>query len=420
MSQKAWKPIRLSGSAESKKVDKSSATILVELVIYNEEVKKTFRGVLDAHPEFRVKDIKEPDVPRLVILELDEDPKESFAFVETVVQSVSGREVWLTSPRTEANVLLESIRAGVKEFFPQPVNPDEVGRALEKFSARCKEATQASAKKVGDILCVFGGKGGVGTTTFAVNLALGLQRANTRRSVALVEINQQAGDLPLFLDLRPPHSLKDIGSDLSRLDAALLTRLLCKHDSGLHVLSSGYDDLSSGRLPPECVEPTLKLLQSIFDFVVVDCGHVLDLTAKKTIELSTSIIVVSSLIVPIVHRTKRILDLLKSSGMDSERVKLVFNRYSSDEKEILHETEDALKFKCKWVVPNDYVAASGAVNNGTPVCLFAPKSQVAKCYQEIAASLTLGPKARKESVPLVERIRNIMLKRSKPTQAQAS
>jgi len=420
MSQQGWKPVRLSDDKGEKKRESSSEQFLVDLVIHDEEVKKSFQSLIDEHPEFRVKDPKESGMSRLVILELDEDPAESFSFIESIVQGVDGREVFLTSPRTDSTVLLEALRAGVKEFFPQPLQKEEVTKALEKFTIRSQETNQDSTEKIGKVLCALGGKGGVGTTTVAVNLAVSLKKADPRQSVVLVEINQHAGDLPLFLDLQPAHSLRDIGADLSRLDIALLTKMLSKHDSGIHVLAAGFDDLSSGRLTPECIEPTIKMLQSLFDFVVIDCGYVLDLTTKKAIELSSGILVVSSLLVPVVHRTKRILDLLRGSGYDHEKIKLILNRYSPEDNEVLHETEEALKFKASWVVPNDYLSASGAINNGTPVALFAPKAPIAKCYNEVATSMCQSPQAKKDGAPWVDRLRGIMAGRSKVKRAQAS
>jgi len=420
MSQQSWKPVRLGADQEGKKSDNVSAHILVDLVIYQEAVKKTFKDILDAHPEFRVKDSNDTAVPRLVILELDEDPAKTFSFVESVIQEVDGREIFLTSPRTDSSLLLEALRAGAKEFFPQPLQRDDIEVALKKCVARSHHTPQEPQKKIGHLISVLGGKGGVGTTSVAVNLALTLQKVAPRRSVVLVEVNQHGGDLAIFLDLQASNSLRDIASDLSRLDAALLNQILSKHSSGIRILPSGYDDLSSGRLSPDSIEPILKLLQSLFDQVVIDCGHVLDLSTKKAVEMSTTVLVVSTLIVPVVHRTKRILDLLRNSGVDAGKVKVVFNRYSSDEKEVLKETEDALKLKTAWVIANDYPASSGAINNGTPLVLASPRSPITRAIHDMVVKMGYGEEDNKECSNWVGRLRGIMGGRAKPKQVQAS
>jgi pilus assembly protein CpaE len=150
------------------------------------------------------------------------------------------------------------------------------------------------------------------------------------------------------------------------------------------VLPSGYDDLSTGRLSPDCVEATLRLLQANFDYVILDCGHVLDLTTKKALELATLILVTSTLMVPVVHRTKRILELLRGSGFPPNKIRLVMNRYLATEQDVLIETEEILKQKTFWLFPNDYPSASQAVNSGKPLIDVAPRSAVAKSYRDIA------------------------------------
>ena len=52
-----------------------------------------------------------------------------------------------------------------------------------------------------------GSKGGVGTTTIAVNLATSLAEITADKSVALVDMNMATGETPLFLDLRSRLSL---------------------------------------------------------------------------------------------------------------------------------------------------------------------------------------------------------------------
>ena len=226
----------------------------------------------------------------------------------------------------------------------------------------------------------------MGTTSIAVNLASALTKLPDNPSVILVDVNQHGGDLPLYLDLQPNHSFRDIAADLSRLDPAFLVRVLTKCESGLQVLPSGYDDLSTGRLSPDCVEATLKLLQASFDYVVIDCGHVLDLTTKKALELATWIMVTSTLMVPVVHRTKRILELLRGSGFPSNKIRLVINRFVSAEQDVLTETEDILKEKTFWSVPNDYPACSQSVNSGKSIIDGAPRSSVAKSFKDLAAT----------------------------------
>ena len=384
MTDKSWKPKRVAGGHSEASSDK----YLVELSMQSSECRTALEKILSTMEGIRVKAGKEPEIPALIVLELGDNPEETFSTIRDMTKVGKGTEIFLTSSKLDSTVLLEAMRAGAKEYLAQPIQQQEVEQAIARF----KERAMANVikgddrPKIGKILAFFGGKGGVGTTSISVNLASALKKLPHAPSVVLVDVNQHGGDLPLYLDLQPNHSFRDIAADPSRLDQAFLTRVLSKVESGLQVLPSGYDDLSTGRLAPDCVETTLKLLQANFDYVVVDCGHVLDLTTKKALELANFIMVASTLMVPVIHRTKRILELLRGSGFPPQKIRLVMNRYISAELDVMKETEEILKQKVFWSIPNDYPSMSQSVNSGKSVMEMAPRSAVAKSFMDLANS----------------------------------
>jgi pilus assembly protein CpaE len=384
MKDKSWKPKRVGGDSSSA----SSGVPVIELSIRSAECKATLEGIIREMEGVRLKDSQDPAVPALVIMELEDNPEDTFSLIREMGKLNKGTEIFLTASRLDSVMLLEAMRAGAKEFLAQPVQKQEVVDAIRRFLDRVAAhvGKGAGQRKSGKILAFFGGKGGVGTTSIAVNVAAAIKTLPNNPSVVLVDVNQHGGDLPLYLDLQPNHSFRDIATDLSRLDHAFLIRVLTKTDLGIQVLPSGYDDLSTGRLSPDCVEATLRLLQANFDYVILDCGHVLDLTTKKALELATLILVTSTLMVPVVHRTKRILELLRGSGFPSAKIRLVMNRFLTAEQDVLKETEEILKQKAFWLFPNDYPSASQAVNSGKPLIDVAPRSAVAKSYRDIANS----------------------------------
>jgi len=389
MTDKAWKPKR-AGSVGS---DSSSKEALVDISVNNEECKSALTKCLKDIEGIRFRESQSAEMANLVIMDLAENPEETFTVIRDMGKMANPPEIFLTAPMPDSEILLEAMRSGAKEFLAQPIQEPEVQRAMARYWERAttqKDKSQGE-KKAGSLMALFGGKGGVGTTSIAVNLAAALRQLPSNPSVILVDVNQHGGDLPLYLDLQPNHSFRDIAADLSRLDPAFLIRVLTKCENGLQVLPSGYDDLSTGRLSPDCVEATLKLLQASFDYVVIDCGHVLDLTTKKALELATWIMVTSSLMVPVVHRTKRILELLRGSGFSASKIRLVINRYVSAEQDVLKETEDILKQKTFWIIPNDYPSSSQSVNSGKSIIEGAPRSSIAKSFKDLAATFEEQP-----------------------------
>lgn len=384
MTEKAWQPKRV-GTGGS---DSSSKEALVDISVSNADCKSTLTKCLKKIEGLRFRESQSAEMANLVIMDLAENPEETFSLIRDMTNMGKCPEIFLTAPMPDSAVLLEAMRSGAKEFLAQPIQDQEVGRAIQRYWERATTQNEKNQveKTQGSLIAFFGGKGGVGTTSIAVNLASALRQLPSSPSVILVDVNQHGGDLPLYLDLQPNHSFRDIATDLSRLDHTFLLRVLTKCESGLQVLPSGYDDLSTGRLSPDCVEATLKLLQGSFDYVVMDCGHVLDLTTKKALEVATWIMVTSTLMVPVVHRTKRILELLRGTGFASSKIRLVMNRYLSAEQDVLTETEDILKQKTYWSIPNDYPSSSQSVNSGKSIMEAAPRSSVAKSFKDFAES----------------------------------
>ncbi len=389
MTDTAWQPKRVGAGGS----DSLSKEALVDISVSNGECKSALTKYFKEIEGIRFRDSQSSELANLVIMDLGENPEETFAVIRDMGKMANAPEIFLTAPMPDSTVLLEGMRAGAKEFLAQPIQQLEVQRAMGRYWERATTQTEKNKgeKKAGSLMALFGGKGGVGTTSIAVNLASALKGLPSKPSVILVDVNQHGGDLPLYLDLQPNHSFRDIAADLSRLDPAFLLRVLTKCESGLQVLPSGYDDLSTGRLSPDCVDTTLKLLQASFDYVVIDCGHVLDLTTKKALELSTWIMVTSTLMVPVVHRTKRILELLRGSGFPSSKIQLLMNRFVPAEQDVLTETEDILKQKTFWCIPNDYPSSSQSVNSGKSIIEAAPRSSIAKSIKELAEAYADQP-----------------------------
>jgi len=383
MTDSTWKPKRVSATAP----DVSPDIPLVEVSVRSPKCKGDLEGIIGSISGVKLKVSQGGQPPAIIILELDDNPEQTCRVIREMGKVAKSAEIFLTSATLDSGVLLECMRAGAKEFLAQPIQKNEVEGAFERFLERFHAAMKPDEKvAAGQVFGFFGGKGGVGTTSIAVNLAAALVNLPSKPSVVLVDVNQHGGDLPLYLDLQPSHSFRDIASDLSRLDQAFLVRILTSYDNGLKVLASGYDDLSTGRLNADCVEATLKLFQSSFDYIILDCGHVLDLTTKKALEMSSLIFVTSTLMVPVVHRTKRILELLRGSGFPPNKIRLIMNRYLSMEQDVLKETEEILKQKTHWMFPNDYPSVSQSVNSGKPVIDVAARTAIAKSYKDFAQS----------------------------------
>jgi pilus assembly protein CpaE len=361
-------------------------TISVGLDIKNEGLRGEFAEIIAAQHGFYLTQHDYHRAADLLILELNEDRGKTFSQVQAILGASPSTEIFLTSAYADSEVLLEVLRAGVKEFIPQPINRAELEEALLRFKERHREKKPAPVKR-GKLITIIGSKGGVGTTTIAVNLAVSLLQVNPDRSVVLVDLNPQFGDAALFLDMEPAHTMGDVAKNIGRLDETFLMSILSKHSSGLYLLPSANAVEEIGLLTPEAAEKTLELLQTMFDYVVIDSGESLAETTLATLNISPTIFLVCTLTLPVLRNTKRLLNILSHLHYPTDNISIIVNRYEKHTEVSLKDMEEVLGRKAAWMIPNDYFTTMNAINKGQPLFAISGRADVTKNFLKLAQTL---------------------------------
>lgn len=360
--------------------------ISISLQIESDRLRDQFEEIVTSRSELLA--LEPPSSSsNILIMELDEaDPSRTFGQITTLRKAAPRMEIFLTGARTDTSILLESLKAGVKEFLLQPVTEEEVQQALERFRARYEDKLHAEEPRSGTIVSVMGGKPGVGTTTVAVNLAVGLRSIQKEKSVLLVDLDLQGADLPLFLDLKPAHGLSELVKDPSRLDSTLVASLVAAHPSGISVFPLGDGEAIQASWSADWVQPTLDLLASLFDYVVIDCGQAVTPATTQVLERSSSVLVVSTLTLPVVCRTKQLLDSLHNVPSIEEKIRVVVNQHHQTAHAPIRETQDILQCKSLWFIPHDCEGITQAINHGQPLAFYAPRAPITKSYADLSAA----------------------------------
>ena len=177
------------------------------------------------------------------------------------------------------------------------------------------------------IVSYLGTKGGTGTTTLAVNGAADIRRL-TNRSTIVVDLKNGPGDVALFLGLRPRHSLLTALDHLAWIDPLSLSKYVVEHECGLHVLAAGDEFGRPAVREADAVEQTLRALNAIYDYVILDVGTSLVMPAAAALQLSDHILMVANPDVPCLRNLQRLIDAVKAAGVPAERLKIVLNRAS--------------------------------------------------------------------------------------------
>ncbi len=372
--------------------ERMSGFVTVWLECRSESVRRSFEELLASHRAFLIKQTGGPATVDVVCAELDEiNPERTLASMKGLLEKHPTVEVLLTSSGTDSQVMLEAFRIGIKEFLPQPINRKELDAALSRLKERLKSKEGHRSVKGGKIVAFLGAKGGIGTSTLAVNMAMSLRQLNHEKQVALVDLNLDDSDLPLFLDLQPGKGFRDLARDISRLDATFVQSLMSKHESDLHLLQSGLTgtEMSMGEsIPGGAALHTLDVMRSMYDHVFVDCGHTLSPETRETLDFASLVVLTTTLSLPSIRRAKQFLQMMRGAGFDREKVTIVVNRYQSVDAELLQHAEELFEQKVGWLVPNDYPMASSSLNKGVPLTVHAPRAALTQGYVSQAAILT--------------------------------
>ncbi|WP_455371146.1 AAA family ATPase [Petrachloros mirabilis] len=368
-----------------------SGFVTVWLECRSESVRSNLAELLAPHRSFLIKETGSPASVDVVCVELDElNPERTLASLKGLLEKNPDIEVFLTASRTDSQVMLEAFRLGIKEFLPQPINRREFDAALSRSKERLKSKASRNVSKGGKVVAFLGAKGGVGTSTLAVNLAMSTKHIEKEKQVALVDLNLNDSDLPLFLDLQPGKGLRELSQDVSRLDSTFVQSVVSKHESDLHLLQSGFtgtEALAGESIQGGAALHTLDVMRSMYDHVFVDCGHTLSPETREALDFSSMVLLVTTLSLPAIRRANQFLKVMNDAGFDREKVTVVVNRYQSSDAELLQHAEGLFGQKIGWLVPNDYPMASSSLNQGIPLTVHAPHAALTQWYAERAAVL---------------------------------
>ncbi len=369
----------------------------VQLTIKTPAVREALSKIIDGLDGFSLQDEQDAARVDVLVLEIGNNPEPEFATIRALLKENVVGSLFLTSARTTPDILLPALRAGAKEFFPQPIDPAEVIRAFQKALTSSRQSTQGGeeAKSLGKIFSVLGAKGGIGTTTFAVNLATSIQALDKKKLVALIDMNRLIGEVPLFLDLEVETNWEEIGKNFSRLDAAYLQSAMTRHSSGVYVMPAPGRFDAETQLAPGVLFQIVKSMRQFFDYIVIDGGMHFDDTLFKIFRESERVYLVAILSLPCIINVKKLQESLRvSAGVTNGKLQIIANRFEKKAQISLAEANKIIGTDISMTIPNNYPLAMESINNGKVFAEISASSTIAQVYKKLAESV-VGPAIKK-------------------------
>ena len=315
--------------------------------------------------------------------------------------SEAGLMVVLVVGDISSRVMHRLLREGAREFAPYPdvdgALPDAIGR-LRLAKANNIEPGLPVPTRKGRIVTVYGAAGGVGASTFAVNIAweLAVMTRKQGRKVALLDFNFQYGSIATYLDVPRREAVYELVSEAANLDQTGLTQALSTFQDRLHVLTAPRDALPLDIVSPNDISAIVALAQDSFDYVVIDLPQALMNWSEQVYEASEVFYALMEIDMRSAQNMFRFLRTLKAEDMALDKIKFVLNRGPGltdlGGKARVRRVAESLGIKFEHVLPDGGKQVVNACDQGVPLSESAKsnplRKEIAKAAEAVIAAQT--------------------------------
>ncbi|HEV7397050.1 MAG TPA: AAA family ATPase [Pyrinomonadaceae bacterium] len=322
--------------------------------------------------------------PAAAIVTLDTNTEQGMDFIKRLAVERPAMAIISAARTDSADLVLRSLRAGARDFLRIPIVPEELKMVLDRASEFAADQEEVPKKK-GRMISVFSSKGGCGTSFLATNLA-----ASMSAKTVLVDLNLQAGDLPLFLGVDPKYSIADMAENRERLDESLVNSFITPYSSSLSLLAAPKEVDAADDVEAEHIFLVLQRLRESYELVVLDPQHTFDAITLAALDQSDEIVLVLTLDIPAIRSTQRALEIFDRLGYPRKKIKVVVNRWSKQIDLDLQQVEKFLGESVTGFIPSDYQTAVTSINLGQPLVHSDSSSKIAGEIRRLAKILGGG------------------------------
>jgi pilus assembly protein CpaE len=354
--------------------------------------------------------VTEPDV---LLLDADYAELDAFNMTQRALAARPGLAVVIVSRDAVPDRLRRAMLAGAEEYLIKPLGGREMGEAIMAVTShrtlrqvqRAGPVEDTSAHE-GIVVGVVAGKGGLGKTTIAANLAMLVART-PGRTAGLVGL--ESGDGGVLLSLQPNSACstggnKSVDGQNANYSSEWIKQFATAHKSGLQYWTwQGSGTQPGATIPEDFFEQLFAAVRHTLSVTVIDFPMLSAEEAAQVLPLLDMVVVVSSSSDLLALRSARtFLDMIP--GEMNERVHLIINRADETDMISREDFEQNLNRKVTGVINNESRLAAEAINMGAPIVLMQPQSDIAGDLLELAQTLFQLP-VRDESEPRRKRFR---------------
>ena len=330
---------------------------------YSKTGKDGLAKVSATKPDVIIVDLRLPDISGHDILErLRRDTE------------VSNIPVIVITAKNELGDKLRAFELGADDYLVKPFQPEELVARMRILARRGRAMKIVSEMEKSDetlttIVAVHSLRGGVGTTSVAVNLALAFNQI-WAKSTLLVDAVLSAGQVAMMLNAKPRFTWEDFADiETKNIDDDLIDNIASKHSSGLSFIAAPRSPIALDTFSDEFWQIVLSKLAKQYEFIVIDAAHDFADITIQMLNAASSIVLALAPEMSSLRAAMSAMDIYDKLGFPPERIRLLLNSNSSITGIRQAQIEKVLGHPIDFIIPYEPDEVIRAVNFGEPFLL---------------------------------------------------
>lgn len=328
--------------------------------------------------------------PDMIISDLNMPEMSGHDFVKEVRKDPLNKNMPIIMLTAQSNMAqkVAGFEAGVDDYLVKPVSSTELVLRIKALLARSIAAATSQPATEATTITVFSLRGGVGTTSLSVNVAIALAQL-WKKNVPLLDLSVKNGHCALMLNVKPKNTITQLCErNEEQLEADLIEGVMQTHKSGVKLMPAPLSPIEAELVRATTIEQIWPHFQANYSLVVIDGGSSLSELALAAFDRSNVILL---LLAPELASLKAAVDMLQvfqQLDYEPERVELVLNQIIPRSQLAIKDMEAALRRRIKYTIPHDPNAFVQGINAGHPILESTPPTATGMTIAKLAYDLS--------------------------------
>jgi pilus assembly protein CpaE len=339
--------------------------------------------------------------PSVILMDINMPVMDGLQATEIIKRELPATQIIVVSVQDDAHYMRQAFQKGAFDFVAKPITSAELSLAIERASRQYEvdknraapvpadprtpssrgpeERVRPRGDANGKVIAVMGFKGGVGKTTVAVSLGIGLAKMMPDKKVLIIDGNLLFGDIGVFLNTRGSYTVLhavDLLSEPEGVDAQSMDNMTVSHESGARLLLAPSNPNEAGNISADQMVELLSQLRREFHYIVLDTPTTFDQVSGAAIRAANKLIVLTTPTMPALKDARLLFNELQSAEFNKDNIILVLNEVDKTSRITAEQIGNFLKHPADAQLPADPLAIE-AVNQGIPLIAMDSRKSVA-------------------------------------------